>query len=273
MIVAPDDKAIQRQAPLLKWAGGKRAIAHEILPLLNATCTRYFEPFLGGGAVFFAFNPKAAVISDLNSELIECYREVRDRTRAVANHLATMRNSESDYYRVRALIPRSGPQRAARLIYLTSLSFNGIYRQNLAGKFNVPYGYKERKKLPTFEELCRVAAALKSAELRVGDFEAVTASASRGDVIYFDPPYTVAHSNNGFVKYNAKIFSWEDQRRLAAHARCLAARGCRVIISNADHSSIDELYVGFKSKSVPRPSVIAASGSRRSVVTEKIFFL
>ncbi|HWZ50174.1 MAG TPA: DNA adenine methylase [Granulicella sp.] len=117
-----------------------------------------------------------------------------------------MPNSEENYYKVRETRPTSEVGRAARFVYLTSLSFNGIYRQNLKGVFNVPYGYKATKQLPTYDELLAASVALKGATLMSTDFEEATASAESGDTVYFDPPYTVAHNNNGFVKYNASIF-------------------------------------------------------------------
>ena len=137
----------------------------------------------------------------------------------------------------------------------------------------MPYGYKTRLQLPALEDLEIAAEALKEVELRNGDFEVTTADAGRGDLVYFDPPYTVAHKNNGFVKYNAKIFSWADQKRLASHAKLLRKRGCRVVISNADHPSIEELYSNFDTASIERSSIIAASSLKRSLVTERVFYL
>ncbi len=151
------------------------------------------------------------------------------------------------------------------------LSFNGIYRQNLSGKFNVPYGYKRHLQVADEDHLKAVQQRLRNAIIRTGDFSAIAADAAAGDTIYFDPPYTVAHGNNGFVKYNARIFSWEDQRRLATLAKELVRKGCRVVVSNADHPSIDELYPFFKRFRIQRPSVIAASAQFRKIVTESVF--
>lgn len=115
------------------------------------------------------------------------------------------------------------------------------------------------------------SAALANARITLGDFQFVTANADEGDLIYFDPPYTVAHANNGFVKYNERIFSWADQVRLAKHARRLASRGCAVVISNADHPSIREIYEGFEVTEISRHSIISASKEHRRVITECIF--
>jgi len=262
---------VGRTLPFLKWTGGKRALAAEILASLEYVGGRYYEPFVGGGAVFFALCPEEAILSDLNPELIECYQTVAQSPDLVAARLSGMENSEDSYYRVRNSRPTSDIGRAARFIFLTSLSFNGIYRQNLRGLFNVPYGKKSTKKLADYELLKTASAILKRCHLRTGDFEEATARAKRGDTVYFDPPYTVAHNNNGFVKYNASIFSWDDQQRLASHAAKLVERGCKVVVSNADHKSIRDLYQRFEMKLIQRNSVIAASAGFRRTVTECLF--
>jgi DNA adenine methylase len=259
-------------APLLKWPGGKRSIASRVAPIIGPIRGRYFEPFAGGAAIFFHLRPRSAVLSDVNPELINCYEQVRRAPKQVGAALRDLPNSVEDYYRIREWEPTGKVERCARLIYLTTLSFNGIYRQNLDGRFNVPYGYKFHLALPTIEHLRLFADAFRHTEFRTGDFEVTTRDAVADDVVYFDPPYTVAHKNNGFVKYNAKIFSWSDQMRLAAYAKILRSRGCGVVVSNADHPSINELYVGFKSSSIERASVIAASSSKRLLVTERVFY-
>ncbi|MGD0736208.1 MAG: Dam family site-specific DNA-(adenine-N6)-methyltransferase [Terracidiphilus sp.] len=257
--------------PFLKWPGGKRELAAQIAGKLGSLNGRYYEPFLGGGAVFFHIAPRLGVLADLNEELVNCYTQVRNKPREVASKLARMKNSSEGYYQVRGTSPRSEVGRAARLIYLTTLSFNGIYRQNLKGEFNVPYGQKTHLELPDYAFLKRRSELLASAEMRAGDFEETTADATRGDVLYFDPPYTVAHNNNGFVKYNDRIFSWGDQERLAALAAKLQRRGCRVLVSNAEHQSIRRMYASFREVIIKRNSVIAASPAHRGAITESLF--
>jgi DNA adenine methylase len=257
--------------PLLKWPGGKRDLVNLILPFVPPRFNRYFEPFFGGGALFFALQPKKAYVSDKNAELMQTYVQVRDRPDAVIRQLRQHRNSEKDYYRIRASRPTGDCARAARLIYLMTLSFNGIYRVNLKGEFNVPYGYKTHLDPCDEEKLRNASDVLRRADVRNGDFEKLLYEAKKNDLVYLDPPYTVAHGNNGFVKYNAKIFSWEDQIRLARIAEELADRGCTVIVSNADHSSIRGLYKTFATTILERPSRIAASGEFRSRITECIF--
>lgn len=262
-----------KRQPLVKWPGGKRSLVGSIIQFFPKNFGTYFEPFFGGGAVFFALRPSNAVLSDVNAELINLYVQVRDNAEPLVKALKSFKNSEDGYYAVRATSPRTPVRKAARILYLTRLSFNGIHRVNLRGEFNVPYGHKTHLSTVDKPHLLGASAALKGATLLSGDFQDATRNACKGDVVYFDPPYTVAHGLNGFVKYNEKIFSWHDQERLVEHARLLAKRGCSVIISNADHQSIHQLYKGFRCQIIERPSVIAASSEHRRKITECIFSL
>jgi len=261
-----------RNPPLVKWPGGKRNLLRDILPLLPRAFNRYYEPFVGSGALFFAMQPTKATLSDTNVELINLYAQVRDRPFDLINLLKKFRNSEEFYYKIRSRLPRMPISRAARFLYLLNLSFNGIHRVNLRGVFNVPYGFKSH--LATYDEarIHATSRALASVTLRAVDFAKATGRAQEGDLVYFDPPYSVAHANNGFVKYNEKIFSWDDQVRLAAHAKELANRGCHVYVSNAHHSSVAHLYRGFHVERIKRFSVIAASSEFRRQITEAIYY-
>jgi DNA adenine methylase len=261
-----------KSPPLIKWPGGKRELLKSILPLLRAAPKRYFEPFVGGAALFFALQPPSALLSDTNEELINLYRQVRNAPDDLIKVLEQFENSEKSYYKVRASKFDCPVSKAARLLYLTKLSFNGIHRVNLKGEFNVPYGHKSHVAPCNQEQIRSSSRALRTAKLKVCDFEVATADAKKGDLIYFDPPYTVAHANNGFIKYNEKIFSWDDQRRLAAHAVRLAKRGCHVVVSNATHYSIAELYADFDAIVAERFSRIAASSAHRRVITESIYY-
>jgi DNA adenine methylase len=274
MPLQPASKSINDeriQAPLLKWPGGKRRLIQFLLPSLPCQFNSYYEPFMGSGALFFALQPKRAFLSDKNRELITTYNQVRNFPEAVIESLGSLKNSEDDYYLVRESTPKSKSAQAARLIYLSALSFNGIHRVNLRGRFNVPYGYK-RELNPCRPDLIRTASSLlQNATVTCQDFEDAVADAKRGDLIYFDPPYTTAHTSNGFVKYNSKIFTWNDQKRLSELARWLKERGCKVFISNADHSSIHKLYRDFQVLTIQRHSVIAASKKYRRPITECVF--
>jgi len=247
-------------------------LAQFILPLLPRRFQRYYEPFLGSGALFFAAQPGRAFLSDQNRDLILTYRQVRDNPQAVIEELGKLKNTEKDYYAVRSAAPKSEPERAARFIYLSTLSFNGIHRVNLRGVFNVPYGHKTHLRPNAPERILAVSEVLSKTTIECQDFEVAVASAREGDVVYLDPPYTTAHTNNGFVKYNAKIFTWDDQQRLAVLAHKLARRGCAVLVSNADHHSIRALYKGFRVLEIDRHSVIAASRKFRRRITECVFY-
>jgi DNA adenine methylase len=258
--------------PVIKWAGGKRKLLPAIIEVAPSKFSNYFEPFFGGGAVFFSLLPRRATLSDTNAELIQMYIQIRDCPERVLRHLRRMPNSEHDYYRIRSMRPRSDASKAARLIYLCTLAFNGIYRQNLKGEFNVPYGYKTHINPCNEAMLQKMSDNLSGATLLDGDFERAIGGAKKNDFVYFDPPYTVAHGNNGFIKYNAKIFSWEDQKRLASVALRLKRTGCIVVVSNADHASIRDLYSDFKARVIERHSVMAASREFRRPVRECLFY-
>ncbi len=254
--------------PFIKWPGGKRFLVTHLLQRLPDRFGRYYEPFLGSGALFFALGPRSATLSDSNAALVEAFVMVRDRVQDVISRLEEMSNSEADYYRIRQSLPRSAPGRAARLIYLVNLSFNGIFRVNFKGLFNVPYGHRPYRQPWTSDGLVRASALLRKVTLRACDFSNSVSRARRGDLIYLDPPYTLAHSNNGFVRYNDKLFSWPDQVRLASTAQDLADRGCYVILSNASAPDIRALYPDFATFTVPRRSRIAASSEHRGAVNE-----
>lgn len=264
--------AVPIHEPLLKWPGGKRKLLHQLLDIAPRQYGDYYEPFVGGGALFFALLPRRAHLSDNNAELINCYVQVRDYPQELISALQHMSNSENDYYRIRASSPTSNLQAAARFIYLTTLSFNGIHRVNLNGVFNVPYGQKRHLDPSEPTRILRSSRALQLVDIRESDFAWVAERALPGSLIYLDPPYTVAHGQNGFVKYNARIFSWADQVRLADLASELDSRGCFVMVSNADHDSVRALYPRFLERIITRPSVISASTSGRKAVTESVFY-
>ncbi|PYK39401.1 MAG: DNA methyltransferase [Verrucomicrobia bacterium] len=260
--------------PFLKWPGGKRWLVSRYSDLFPQKFERYIEPFLGSGAVFFYLNPQNAILADTNRELIATYRAVRDRPDVVSRWLSRYdrRHSKKFYYGVRAEFPRSAFGRAARFIYLNRVCFNGIYRVNLRGEFNVPLGSKERVKFSR-GYLVNVAARLRRANFRTSDFESVIAEATKGDFLYVDPPYTVTHNNNGFLKYNDVLFSWEDQRRLATAVAKAARRGAFVFVSNAYHWSVRELYQPLgNSRRLARYSILSADSDGRRSTREAAFF-
>lgn len=262
--------------PFLKWPGGKRWLAKTIAGIIKPRLNRrYYEPFLGGGAVLFALRPRTATLSDINPELINVYRQVRDHPEKVLARLRRMPVTRDHYYKTRAKEPSCQIKRAAKLLYLNRTAFGGIYRLNRAGRFNVPYGGGER----TPESLWRdkliesSSKLLRGVTLSTSDFEEVVDRAGPGDAVYCDPTYSVAHENNGFVRYNERNFSWADQERLAAAAFRAYKRGVLVIVSNAHHQSIRALYSQVAAKRVTRKSLVSTRPDARRTVHEYLLIL
>ena len=263
----------QAVAPFLKWAGGKRWL----MPIANALSelnqSVYFEPFLGSGAMFFGFRPERAVLNDANAELIETYQALRDNPDSVLSALKkhSAAHREKDYYyKVRASRPQKAHTRAARFIYLNRTCWNGLYRVNLQGHFNVPKGTKDNV-LMEVDNFDLISKTLLNAVLYSGDFESIIDMAGSGDLVFADPPYTVRHQYNGFVKYNEKLFSWEDQERLAGALVRAKDRGAHILCTNADHASIRELYGSeFDLVPVTRYSAISSVGTSRGKYAEII---
>ena len=192
--------------PLFRWPGGKRWLVPHLVRLVPQSVATYHEPFFGGGALYFAARPPSALLSDANRELIETYRTIRDAPADVEDRLRDLPRHRDGYYVVRASRPAAPIDRAARFIYLTTMAFNGIYRVNRRGQFNVPFGGRAYRSLGAAGTLRPYAAALAGADLRSVDFEEALDRAGPGDFVYLDPPYTVAHGNNGFLRYNESIF-------------------------------------------------------------------
>lgn len=262
--------------PFLKWPGGKRWIAKELAHVIAARLSyRYYEPFLGGGAVFFALHPKDASLSDINVDLINVYRQVRDNPDEILTQLEQMPVTRSNYYRIRGDEPECPIERATRFLYLNRTAFGGIYRLNQKGKFNVPYGGGERTpELLWRDNLIKSASkVIQGIELVTSDFEKIIDRSGPGDTVYCDPTYTVAHENNGFIRYNERNFSWVDQKRLASASIRACERGALVIVSNANHSSLQELYKPFKPLQLKRKSLVSPKSEARREVYESLFIL
>jgi DNA adenine methylase len=256
--------------PFLKWAGGKRWLTSQYSYLFPTNYDRYVEPFLGSGAVFFHLAPAKALISDSNAELINVYREVRSNWEKVELALRRHhRNHGKKYYYAERNRKRSAThEKAAQFIYLNRTCWNGLYRVNLRGDFNVPIGTKSSVRLPT-DDFKTIARLLRQATILASDFETVILQATEADFLFVDPPYITRHNFNGFVKYNYRIFSWDDQKRLADALRVAAHRGTKILMTNADHDSVRALYrdVGRKIR-IRRHSVLAANSNNRGQTTE-----
>ena len=289
--------------PLLKWAGGKRQLLPELRRFYPPTFRRYIEPFFGSGAVFFDLHGAErlrgieAVLMDSNADLIGCYETVRDAPEAVARALdrlaaAHAHGGRACYYEVRDHrfnplredLRRSNgriaytPELAAMLIYLNRTGFNGLFRLNARGAFNVPAGRYERPNICDRPKLKRVAEALAGAHVRLlwRSFESVAEIAEEGDFLYIDPPYAPVSRTANFTSYTTPRFGADDQRRLQQIVIALAARGCHVLVSNSTADEIVALYetsrdasaVGLRALRVPARRAINSNGAKRGQVNE-----
>jgi len=260
--------------PFLKWAGGKRwLVAGNELPVPHQF-DRLVEPFLGSGAVFFHLRPQKAHLTDLNEDLINLYKQIRFRPLKFSESLKTHQanHSKQYYYEIREWEPKDKLDRAARFLYLNRTCWNGLYRVNLNGKFNVPIGTKNRVIFDD-DNFLAVSKLLKRAKISCLDFEKVIDESTYGDFLFVDPPYTVRHNYNGFLKYNERIFSWDDQIRLKQALLRAKQRGVAFVMTNADHSSIQELYKNVGEQiQLSRRSVLAGNRLHRGMTTESLYF-
>ncbi|MBB6328396.1 DNA adenine methylase [Algoriphagus iocasae] len=242
---------IEKKAlPFLRWTGSKTWLVRDgFSNFLPKQFNNYHECFLGGGSIFFSLTPfhRNAYLYDTNEELIETYIEVRDNVDLVIRSLRKLKNTKEDYYKIRKTRYLTPHTRAAKFIYLNRCSFNGIYRVNNKGEYNVPYGKRPNVDVVTKENLMNASKVLKNVIIKSIDFEKTLSYIQKDDLVFLDPPYTVAHENNGFIEYNQKLFSWEDQERLRDHIKEIEKRGAYYILTNAYHKSIIELYSGIGS--------------------------
>lgn len=264
--------------PIVKWVGGKSRLMAELLPRLPAGAERmrHVEPFLGGGAMFFARAPERALLCDVNADLVAMYDAVREDVAAVQVVLAglAVRHAEDGpgtYAAVRAAFNRRGAmrfERAAQLLYLNKTCFNGLWRVNRRGDFNVPIGSYARPAILDVEALEAAAAALRRAELRCQPFERLLDEVGAGDFVYLDPPYDPLSATSSFTAYAAGGFGQGDQARLAGLFDELAARGIPSLLSNSDTPLVRRLYRRHRIETVVAPRAVSASRSGRASVRE-----
>jgi len=265
-------------APFLKWAGGKRQLLPEIGKHVSADFAgRYFEPFLGGGAVFFDLMTTMAprsYLGDANAELVATYAAVRDEVESVITALRVHEktHSEEHYYAVRKQVVRSAASVAARMIYLNRTGFNGLYRVNKAGGFNVPIGRYTNPTICDAENLRACSRVLQDAQLVCADFASVLAVARKGDLAYLDPPYVPASETGDFTAFTAAGFGPADQERLVGVARRLKETGVQVLLSNADLPAVRALYAGFEMRAVKARRNINSKGGKRGYVGELLIW-
>jgi len=247
------DQILVTPKPFVKWAGGKRQlipILHQNLPESFGT---YYEPFLGGGALLFHIltdkNGQKCSISDLNSDLVLAYTTIRDRIDALISSLKNheknyQKDSKSYYYSIRESNPRNEVEKTSRLIFLNRTCFNGLYRVNSKGKFNVPLGKYTNPNIINEENLCAVSSILQTNRISIKcrDFESVLRDAKKGDLIYFDPPYQPVSSTANFTSYTTKDFTYDDLTRLAELCLKLDSKGCNVLLSNSDSKEVSDIF-------------------------------
>lgn len=260
------NESVVQAKPILKWAGGKTQMLGELLPKVPASYGRYIEPFFGGGALFFALQPENAVIADSNPELINMYHEVANHVDDVIECLKKYENTAEMFYAVRSqewtVLPKA--EAAARTIFLNHTCFNGLYRVNKQGKFNVPYGKYKNPKICDEEGLCAASKVLKKAEILCGDYFLVLEHyAKEGDFVFLDPPYLPISEYADFKRYTKEQFYEEDHVELANVVKSLHERGCHVILTNSNHTLVHELYAQFNIDVIQTKRHISCNGSTR----------
>lgn len=257
--------------PFVKWPGGKRWLITNYSHIFPAEYNHYFEPFLGGGSAFFALMPQQATISDINGELINTYRVMARNPAQLREQLIQHQEQHSiaHYYRVRANIPDNIIEQAARFLYLNRTCFNGMYRVNRLGEFNVPIGTRQRfiDDVVHFEAYAEV---LCNVHIRRQDFVDTIHEATRSDLVFADPPYTIAHNQNAFIKYNEKLFTWKDQQRLLNALVRARNRGAIILATNAYYPLLQQMYEdnNFYTQPLLRFSSISGSPNGRGTQEE-----
>jgi len=264
--------------PFLRWAGGKSWLVNDIVSKLKSDFNNYHEPFLGSAALFIKLKNQEKIkgkvyLNDINSALINAYRELKNHPNEVFDLLRNYRNNETFYYQVRERNSIDNIRRASDFIYLNRTCFNGIYRVNLKGEFNVPYGFKKYKPLFDYANLSQMHNLLKyNVRLLSKDFFETLKNIKKNDLVFIDPPYTVNHENNGFIKYNEKIFSWEDQIRLKSFIKQIIKKKAYFILTNASHDSISQLFSDIARPVLKeRISLIGGKEANRGIVHEYVF--
>ena len=259
--------------PFLRWAGGKRWLKKEIDGLVNINnFENYHEPFVGGGAILFHIKPHNAFISDVNKDLIETYHAIKENPEKVIEFIKDFSKDKDSYYIIRSQSFENIFQKAAQFIYLNQMSFNGIYRVNSNGGYNVPYGHRLKYDFD-YENILLVSEFLQRTTIQHCDFQHSINNVRENDLVFLDPPYTIAHNLNGFVQYNQKIFSLEDQYRLTNAIDQIKLIGANYILTNAAHAKVKEIFNKENDMilEVSRASVVGGRNSTRGQYSEYLF--
>ncbi len=265
---------IVKATPFVKWAGGKRQLLSELDYSLPKTFNNYFEPFVGGGALFFHLKSKRivnkAILNDYNPDLVGVYKIVKNDVNALIKELASLKykNNEETFYQIRKEQPSQPVKKAAQFLYLNKTAFNGLYRVNSKGKFNVPFGKYKNPKILDEKNLLAVSKALQIGEITCLDFEQAIEKAKKEDFVYFDPPYQPISKTSNFTSYTTKDFTEKDQERLSQCFKKLDKKGCFVMLSNSYVPLIKELYKEFNQKIVMAGRTINCNGNGRGKIKE-----
>ena len=261
-----------KSQPFLKWAGGKTQLLEELLKRVPKNFNTYYEPFIGGGALYFAISPAKAVIADINDDLVNVYNVVRDNPEELLDALSKYKNDKDFYYEIRSQDQNllSPLDRAARLIYLNRTCFNGLYRVNKSGQFNVPFASYKNPNIVQTERIMAASNTLNDTVVFNASFEEVLVNAKKGDFIYLDPPYYPKDVYSDFKRYNKEQFYKDDHQKLADLYDELSQRGCYVMLSNSDTTYTRELYKKWRVDTVYAKRMINRDASKRGEVTEII---
>lgn len=265
--------------PFLKWVGGKRQLIPEIARFIPDSYHHYFEPFMGGAALFFDQEPAQATLSDVNEELVNAYLQVQQNPDALITCLKQHRYEEAYYYHIRNL-DRDASQyallddteRAARLLYLNRTGFNGMYRVNSKGQFNVPFGRYSEPNIVNEEAIRQAHEILQGKKIMTAPFDVALAPAKSGDFVYLDPPYLPLSATAHFTKYAKDDFSFADQEKLAKTCRLLHEKQVQFVLSNSFHADIKALYEGFSFIEIKARRSINSKADGRAPVSEILIY-
>ncbi|PWL73857.1 modification methylase [Candidatus Gastranaerophilales bacterium] len=268
------EKENSQTYPLVKWVGGKRQLMFELLKNMPKSYNRYFEPFIGGGALFFELQPENGYISDRNPELINLYSVVRDNVYELIRDLNKHEVSKEYFLKIRNLDRTdeynllSDVEKASRFIYLNRTCFNGMYRVNSQGQFNVPFGNYKNPRIVDANNLINCSKLLKNTEIRCADFSEVLNKVEKADFVYFDPPYVPLNETSSFTSYTKEGFDIDMQFKLREVCDELDALGVKFMLSNSDTKLVNELYSNYEIKKVFASRAINANASGRGRITE-----
>ncbi len=263
-------------SPFLKWPGGKRQLLGELLKRLPREYNRFFEPFVGGGALFFKIKPNYGYISDINPDLINLYEVIQNNVEELIKSLKKHKNTEKYFYELRGTDRFdeykywSKVEKASRLIYLNKTCFNGLYRMNSDGYFNVPFGFYKNPKIVDEDNLIACSALLKKTEITSASFEAVERKARKGDFVYFDPPYVPLNKTSSFTKYYKDDFDLDSQFALREVCDKLTKRGVYYMLSNSYTETVKDLYKNYNAKIVKASRAINCKAEGRGKINELI---